>query len=327
MLKIKSNFTKSLFPSFCLLLSSSFICFYPTNSISKAGKNQPSDSSVIKVKRIWDKSIRNALLTIPNDGKAHPGVILLHGSEGGSARSLVFMATQLAYEGYAVMSYCYFNCWKKPGEPSDTLGSIELKDIHRDIATFKKSKYVSKRFAIYGHSRGAELALILASTLDPNHAPDALIAHAPSDVYVGIYNSDWKNQKCWVPKNLRTDRESIQKKNLRWNPRCGGKSPNQVYNSPDWRKKSAWNLNGKNIAQNKRIEIEKYKNPLMITHGTKDRIWAVERTQRIEATLKAAGLNPEIHYFKDAPHSFTGHDEMKRTALLFDFLRRHLKEE
>ena len=111
------------------------------------------------------------------------------------------MATELAHQGDAVMTYCYFNCWKKPGEPSDTLAEIELTKIYKDIEKFKNSDHVSGSFAIYGHSRGAELALILASSLNSKISPTAVIAHAPSDTYVGIYNSDWKNQKCWIPKS------------------------------------------------------------------------------------------------------------------------------
>ena len=84
--------------------------------------------------------------------------------------------------------------------------------------------------------------------------------------------------------------------------------------------KSAWLLNGKNIPAGTRIEIEKYANPILITVGEQDKMWPVDQTRRIEATLKKANRPAQIYYFPGADHGFKGADEIKRKNLVFDFL-------
>ncbi|WP_372655557.1 alpha/beta hydrolase family protein [Halobacteriovorax sp.] len=279
-------------------------------------------ASDLKVKRIWDKKIPNGLLYVAGDLSPRPGVVLLHGSEGGSARSLTFMAMELANEGYTVLVYCYFNCWKKSGDKNETLKDIELASILKDLKTFKESKYVSNKFSIFGHSRGAELALGLSSYIDPKDSPVATIAHAPSDTFTGYYNSDWKNSKCWICKKG----ENVCKKTeLRWNKKCGGISPNEVYSHPDWKTKSSWKIKGVTIPYGKRIEIEKFKKPVLITHGLEDRVWSVSRSKRIVETLKGANLPVEAHYFKNAGHSFVKESEWERRSLVLKFLKKNLK--
>jgi dipeptidyl aminopeptidase/acylaminoacyl peptidase len=86
--------------------------------------------------------------------------------------------------------------------------------------------------------------------------------------------------------------------------------------------KSAWRINGINIPNFKRIEIEKYDSPVLITVGEKDEVWPVEQTKNIEKTLRTAGRHPEIHYFPNQGHMFRGADEISRRELVLDFLQR-----
>ena len=221
------------------------------------------------------------------------------------------------------MTYCYFNCWHRPGQARETLANIELTKIIEDMRSFKRSKYVSNKYVLYGHSRGAELALILASKIDKENSPKAVIVHAPSHIYTGIYSAEWKSTKCWICKK---ENNECKTKELRWNYKCGNVSPNKIFKHPDWKIKSAWNFNKVNIPQNQRIEIEKYSNPILITHGEKDKVWSVERTKKIEKTLKDANHSPEVHYFKNAGHTFYKEDEWKRRSLIINFLIKNLKK-
>ena len=71
----------------------------------------------------------------------------------------------------------------------------------------------------------------------------------------------------------------------------------------------------------KRIEIEKYNGPILITVGTKDEEWPYEQTERIEKTLKRAGRTPEVFYFPGQGHGFKGEAEQKRQELALAFLK------
>lgn len=256
----------------------------------------------------------------PNDGDKHTLILMLHGSEGGSVRSLSSEANVLAMMGYGVMTYCYFDCNRGLNGPRQTLKDVELTRIQSAIRWLRRNPAGNGKVVVYGFSRGAELTMILGS-LDatPETRPSALIGHSPSDVYNGAYNWDWSEYACWICKLGEGQcNQNSKETDYRWNPSC---NPDNDFNKIDF-SKSAWLLKGMNLPAGKPIAIEKYDGPILITVGIKDKVWPFEQTQRLEARLKANGRIPEVIYFAEADHGFYGTDEMKRRDLVLDFLKR-----
>lgn len=256
----------------------------------------------------------------PNDTEKHTMILMLHGSEGGSRRNLSGEANLLASMGYGVMTYCYFDCNRGLTGPRQTLQNVELTQVQSAIGWLRQNTFSNGKVVVYGFSRGAELTMIIGSlAFTQENYPSALIAHSPSDVYNGAYNWDWNEPACWICKLGEGQcTENSKQSDYRWNPSC---NPENDINKFDF-SKSAWLLSGINIASGVSIEIEKYAGPMMITVGTKDKVWPYEQTQRLEAKLKKFGRTPEVTYFDGADHGFFGVDEMKRRDLVLDFLKR-----
>jgi dienelactone hydrolase len=175
------------------------------------------------------------------------------------------------------------------------------------------------KVVIYGFSRGAELTMITGSlSMTEGNRPNALIAHAPSDVFNGAVNWSWYNNACWLcTAGIGKCPKDSPDSDFQWNLSCGPDDPNQLDCTH-----SAWLISGISIPANKRIEIEKYDGPILITVGDQDEVWPVDQTKRIEATLKEAGKKPEIHYFPGEGHGFKWEAELTRKELVLDFLQR-----
>src|SRR6185503_17960219 len=62
-------------------------------------------------------------LYTPGDGKPHPAIILLHGSEGGDAGFSDLQAIALAKQGFTVLAFDYFG--KSAGLPHE-LANVEI---------------------------------------------------------------------------------------------------------------------------------------------------------------------------------------------------------
>lgn len=118
------------------------------------------------------------------DAHAATAVLLLGGSEGGlpPARD----ADDLARSGHPVLALAYFRNWQgQPQELPASLTAIPLEYFFRAIDWLKRQPEVDpRRIVVVGQSRGAELALLLAS-LRPDLA--GVIAFSPSDhVWSGL---------------------------------------------------------------------------------------------------------------------------------------------
>jgi uncharacterized protein len=96
-------------------------------------------------------------------GKKQPLIVGLGGSEGGNAWAGDYWRKtreQFIEKGYSFLAIGYF---KAKGAP-DTLNKIAIDDIYQAIKMAATNKKVNKnKIAIIGGSRGADLALLLAS--------------------------------------------------------------------------------------------------------------------------------------------------------------------
>jgi pimeloyl-ACP methyl ester carboxylesterase len=117
----------------------------------------PVDESGLAGEKIRDPEL-SADFFYPKGGKSLPVILAMDGSGGGF---IPFKYMQLlALEGYAVLSVAYF---KAPGRP-EKLEEIPLEYFERAMRRIGRHPAVdSTRIIVLGVSRGAELALLLAS--------------------------------------------------------------------------------------------------------------------------------------------------------------------
>ena len=119
----------------------------------------------------------------PTGTGRRPGLVVLGGSEGGIDR---YGAAGLAARGYAVLALAYFRMPSLPAE----LVNIPLEYPLKAVAWLRRQPDVdANRVGLYGGSRGAELALVVASL---SREIRAVVAFAPSSVTwagVGPHNA------------------------------------------------------------------------------------------------------------------------------------------
>lgn len=285
--------------------------------------------SPLKVIQV-ETPMKGSKLFVPNDGKSHPGILLLHGSEGGSLPYYWAEAQLLAGHGYAVLAFCWYNCGKNPiTDAYDDLENVDLNKTYDAFVWLKNSTYVNKaKTGIVGVSRGAEQSLILAWKMSEagREVPSAIAVHAPSDVVVTGFNWSGMDRRCWLCTTFDTacfnstaDTSKWDWKNIRWNVACGA-----APKDPSKNNLSAWKWNGKDLPTGTRIEIEQYQGPVFITHGTKDEYWLHDRSIAIQTTLDKAGRKPEVHIFPGEKHVFATKSENRRLELLLQYLEKNL---
>lgn len=114
------------------------------------------------------------VLCHPGDGRRHPGVLVLGGSEGGLGEPDA--ALLLASHGFTTLSLAYFGVKGLP----PTLQNIPLEYFAQALAWLRARPETDPRFVgVLGASRGAEAALQFAA-IDPE--VNAVVARSPSHV-------------------------------------------------------------------------------------------------------------------------------------------------
>ena len=126
-------------------------------------------------------------------GRRAPGVLLLGGSEGGLAPGAARQAQGLAQHGFAVLQLAYFGA---PGTPK-ALVQVPLETFDRGLAWLASRPEVDgRRLAIVGTSKGAEAALLVAST---HPELKAVVAASPSAVvWPGIDFTSREMKSSWT---------------------------------------------------------------------------------------------------------------------------------
>lgn len=247
-------------------------------------------------------------LYIPRNNILNTGIIYLHGSQG-ARRQLNNELLNLIKKGYPILTLCYYNCSRNENN-REILENVDVELVFRAIEWMKNQKSTQK-VILYGFSRGAELALVVASLQQHRVYVDGVIAHSPSDVFNGPWNENWKNSDCWSCHS-----GACSKEDLKWNDVCG-KSVEDVNLIL-----SAWKIFGKSVSSNRRIEIENYNGPLMITVGEKDKLWSVDQTRRIQQTLSNNGKTADIYYYPEEGHIFGKNSEEDRKSKVINFLQK-----
>ncbi|WP_246106944.1 acyl-CoA thioesterase/BAAT N-terminal domain-containing protein [Pseudonocardia kunmingensis] len=217
-------------------------------------------------------------LYLPAGSGPWPGVLLLGGAEGG--RPDPAYAALLANQGFAVLGLAYF------GEPRlpTTLTRVPVEyglSAARWLA--ERPEVTGPRVGVIGSSRGAEYALLLASS-EPDRF-GAVVAHAPSDVV-------WP-APATVPGARRVSSWTREGEDVPFLPLPAGEEP-----APEQPVRTAASYAeavedaGRWARTTARIPVEDITAPVLLTSGGDDGVWpSTAQAQRAMAAIDAAG-NP-----------------------------------
>ncbi|QYN36280.1 acyl-CoA thioesterase/BAAT N-terminal domain-containing protein [Pseudonocardia sp. DSM 110487] len=242
-------------------------------------------------------------LYLPPGTGIWPGVLLLGGAEGG--RPDPAYAALLASEGYVVFGLAYFGA---PGLPR-TLSRIPLEyglTAARWLA--ERPEVAGNRVGVVGTAKGAEYALVLASTEPSRFA--AVAAHVPSDLVwpglgaAGTQVSSWTRAGADVPF-------------LRSSPARGASSaqPGQPVRSVDAYARAVSTASRWRLAV-ARIPVEQIDAPVLLTSGEADGLWpSTPQAQRaLDAIAKAGNTHGSTQLdFPGAGHLIGGVPDLPTT--------------
>jgi dienelactone hydrolase len=240
------------------------------------GGDGPRPSGEVVVTSI--PQLPGSKLMVRPDAIPAPGIVMLHGSEGGAAGFIDEDGRRLAEEGFAVLSFCWFGC---PGKPS-TIERIRLEDTVAAITWLRANDAVrGGPVGLYGLSRGAEQAVLLASLVRNTSVIATVAVHAASDTVVAAYDPQSEDGPWEM------------------HPQTG-----------EWVFAPAWTWQGQPLygerrsfsAPGPRIRVEDYPGAMFLSHGTNDDLWPVTRTQNIERARDNAGRLTEAHYWQGQGH-------------------------
>lgn len=235
-----------------------------------------------------------------------PLVVGLGGSEGGNAWTSNYWKKtrdQFLQRGYAFLAIGYFNAKGTP----DTLNRIAIDDIYRAIQTAVKNKKIHpNKIAIIGGSRGADLALLLASYYKDISCVVSIVGS--NAVFPG--HTTHFSTSCWTFQNqelpfVPVNDEAVpflMKRNLR------GAFEAMLQDSAAVEKAS--------------IKVEQINGPVLFLSATKDEV--CPSTPMAETMMKRLKNNhfkyPYEHQIIEGGHSAP----LQRFDLIFTFLEKQL---
>ena len=241
-----------------------------------------------------------------------PAVLVLGGSEGGLVAEFNEPIRQLTAAGFNVLYLCYFGC---PGKPLQ-LSEIPLETFDRGLAFLRAQPSVDpERLAIFGLSKGAEAALLVA-TRHPELK--AVLAAAPSSVaWPGITllpaSSSWTLAGEPVPFLHYTLRSF-------WRGFLGVFSRTPIDALFGFYSGALPTLAQHPEAA---IPVERISAPILLICGEDDKLWpscqmAIQIADRLRTVGRPA---PLIQHYKDAGHAAFG-PPVERTDRVYPLLAR-----
>lgn len=232
----------------------------------------------------------------PGDGP-FPAVLVLHGSEGGLSGWSHRIAAVLAASGFLAYPHVYSkggNAWNA--------GSIENIELTRTVEALQALRAFGPcngHVAVYGVSRGAEHALLVASLMAKHgmeNPPDSVACLAAADVVCGAFDA-------------RYYRDSGDPGWQAWDPA---------------RRAWMWNGSSDELLPTTPIPIESYEGPLWLAAGLKDQTWSPDMTRRLEERRRKSDLPVEAHYYDGEGHLPGSAAENAHFERLLGFLNRTL---
>ncbi len=241
------------------------------------------------------------------EGKNQPLIVGLGGSEGGNAwDSDRWKKTrdQFINNGYAFLALGYFGAKGTP----EQLDRISIDAVHKAIIeASKNSKIDSTRIAIIGGSKGAELALLLASYYKDINCVVAIVpgyAAFPALTF-GASTSSWTYKNEEVP----------------FVPMPWKAVPSAIKN--DLRRAFEIMLEDKEAVEKALIKIENINCPILFVSARKDEMWpSTEMSEHMMMRLKVHNFShPYEHIAIDGGHT----DVLNHFDSVFSFLNKNFE--
>jgi dienelactone hydrolase len=237
---------------------------------AEAENGERAEASVVRamagpgvtLRLLEEDGLRGAWYLPPGDGP-HPAVIVLGGSEGGLP--VRFAAPLLASHGYATLALAYFGL---PGLPRG-LVNIPLEYFGKAIAHVRASIAPRNDFvAVYGTSRGGELALLVASLYADVRA---VVAVVPSGVVFGAFGpsepGDRRPRGAWTLAGKPLP-------DMSQNNRYGDSWVADPVQSPIRGTPRVLNaMRDLDTVERATIAVERIKGPVLMVSGRDDQIW------------------------------------------------------
>ena len=254
----------------CVLLAAAFFSFLGASGTSPRAACAPAKNFA-------------GTICAPNDGARHAAILLLGGSEGGD--SMARAAELFEAHGYVAASVAYF---RVRGLPS-TLENVPVETVGRAIDALSVRNDVDPhRLAVFGFSKGGELALLAASVYPSIHA---VVADVPSPfAWQGISSSNGTPTSSW----------SIAGKSLPFVPyaeRIGAVLSPAVRNDEPIELRHLYDTSMKDRAAVDRafFHLERIRGPILLLAGDDDQLWDSPKQCRLALSY----LKEHNHRYRD----------------------------
>ncbi len=209
-------------------------------------------------------------LFLPPGAGPHPCVIALDGGGGGVNE---YWGAILASHGYAALALATFNA---PGRPRG-LVDLPLEYFETAIAWMRRQAWLRDHFlAVWGPSRGGELALLLGASFPEI---DAVVAWSPSGVIfwaLGLAeDGDGRPRAAWTfrGKPLPYLQED--------NPYAATAPAREADGTLAWTPAYLRHLEDARAVARATIPVEKIGGPVLLVSGGADRMWPSSRLAEI----------------------------------------------
>lgn len=235
-------------------------------------------------------------------GNKQPLVVGLGGSEGGNAWTSGYWKKtrdQFLDKGYAFLALGYFGNKNTP----EILDKIEIEDIHNAILEASKTEKIDKnKIAIIGGSRGADLALLVASYYnDINCVVGLVSSHAVFPGHTKEFNS-----ACWTYQGKELPFIPVNKEAI---PYLMKRDLLGTFNAM---------LQDKDAEEKSLIKVENIKAPILLLSATRDEVCpSKSMAEKIISRLKAFNFK---YNYSHIPIEGKHAAPIKRFDLVFDFL-------
>ncbi len=241
------------------------------------------------------RSSTGAVIYWPGNNPPRGGVVCLHGSEGGFAGWNDLNCALLAANGFAALAHNYTQNARYLTHPD--IDNVPLDGTEAALACLQEELACHRcGVALFGVSRGAEHALLVAQLLAEDGSPAvprAVAVHSPPDAtWPAFIVTDFQTGRPWAGDRTR----------------------------PAW----SWRGGNERTRPGTLLEIARHPCAVFIAQGTDDRVWGDEMARRLVARMTEAGRPPEAHFFEGEDHIFRASARNREWELLIDFLNRHL---
>ena len=207
---------------------------------------------------------------LPQTPDPSAAVLVLGGSDGG-LRYASSVGPHLAARGYAVLALAYFH----KGPLPNALTEIPLEYFDAAVRWLENHpRVVPSRLGVFGFSKGAEAALLLASR---NASVRAVVAAAPSCVA-------WEGLNRWLPAGRSSwSANGMPVPYVPYDRSIKKSSPIAMYTR---------SLDSANDLHDTKIPVEKINGPVLLLSGDGDRLWPSSRmAEQIMARFEQHGFS------------------------------------